>query len=128
MQIIADHPVVSASAVEKVFADRLNNPAFMAQIARTKLAAGTVFMSGFPDYMPIQPGGAGIVIGRSTVANGVGGDATLVGGAMGQGRVVLAGFSLGAKCIKVGEKYVTSEELTGEEASILINSIFWLGD
>ena len=84
-------------------------------------------MSGFPDYMPINPGTSGTVIANSLVTDGIGGDATLVVGNVGQGRILLAGLDIGAKCVKVGEDYVTTEELSVEEESLLVNSVFWLG-
>jgi len=129
MKVVADHPITtaSASAVEQAFAENLTNPAFMAQLARTKLMTDTNFISGFPDYMPIKPGGAGITVIRSMVDKGVGGDATLVAGTVGLGRTVLAGISIGAKCVRVDEQYITTEQLTPEEEAILINSVFWLG-
>jgi len=127
MQIGVDHPIATAAAVEKAFADRLNNPAFMAQIARTKLATGTTFVSGFPDYMPITPGKSGTVIVRSVAADDIGGDPALVAGHVGRGRAILAGLNLGAKCVNVDGKYVTTEELAPEEESILVNGVFWLG-
>ena len=127
MQVIADHPIATAAAVEQAFSDRLANPAFMAQIARTKLAVDTTFISGFPDYMPIEPGRLATVVTRSVVANRIGGDPTLVAGSVGDGRAVLAGFNIGAKCVKVNGQYVTTEELSPEEESILVNCIFWLG-
>ena len=128
MRIVAHHPVVSAASVGKAFATRRNNPAFIALIERTRLIEGAVFDSGFPDYMPIAPGAAGTVIARSVETSGAGGDPTLVAGAVGRGRVVLAGLSLGARCVTRDGKVVTSEGLSDEEAAILVNAVFWLGE
>jgi len=128
MKIVADHPVINAGSIFRAFPKDAANPAFSVAIARSKMAKGDTFASGFPDYMTLLPGKAGKVIVESVPTGNLGGDAAVVVGRPGRGRVVLCGVSLGAKCRKVDGKYITTEELTPEEAAILVNSVFWLAE
>jgi len=126
MKVVADHPVVNARALEEAFPTERNDPAFAAGIARHKLAVGRTFNSGFPDYIRLVPGPAGAVVVRSLRSGDLGGDPTLVAGAAGQGRVVLSGMDIGAKCDKQGGRWVVAESLSPEEESVLLNAVFWL--
>ena len=127
MEVVADHAVVNAAGLEKAFPNDLKNPAFAAQITQYQLAVGTVFGSGFPDYMPLAPGKAGTVVINSVREGNLGGDPTVVVGKVGTGRVVLCGMDIGASCQKVKGKWVLEESLSAEEASVLVNSVYWLG-
>jgi len=77
------------------------------------------FHTGFPDYIPIQNGSRGEILAQSCAVNGRGGEAVLVAGTLGKGKVLLCGLALG--CTGVEEEITTK----GDE-KILLNAIYWL--
>jgi len=128
MKVVADHAVVNGSPVARAFPYMVGNPAFQAQIDRLTLAPGTTFQSGFPDYIVLVPGPAAAVLARSERRGDTGGDVTLAVGAVGKGKAVLAGMSLGSRCHRQDDKWVAEEVMSPEEEAILVNSVFWLAE
>jgi len=55
-----------------------------------------------------------------------GGDATVVAGHAGKGRALLCGINLGCHTVKAEGKYRYLEEISPEEAALLINAMYWL--
>jgi hypothetical protein len=92
------------------------------------MSKGEALKSGFPDYIKLQPGPDGVVLVKSSFEQGRGGDATVVAGNSGKGRVVISGMNIGAEVGKENGKPVAREKLSKIENNILVNSIYWLGE
>jgi len=128
MRVAADHDVSTGGALRRRHPDKAADPAFGAYFDVTKLAAGQQFQSGFADYIRLLPGpGASVVVTSERVGN-AGGDATVVAGEVGDGRVVLSGMNLGCRTFREEDKFQYAEELSAEEAAILVNSVYWLAE
>ena len=127
MEVVADHPVVNAAAVKATFPTEVNDDAFAHRFKELQLPAGTRFLSGFPDYVIIEPGPQGQIIVKSTLQAGVGDDPVVVVGKVAQGRVVLSGMSIGCRCLPDQTSgWNVDDHITAEERAILVNSVFWL--
>ena len=55
-----------------------------------------------------------------------GGDATVVAGHVGKGRAVLCGINLGCRTVEAEGNHRYLEEISPEEAALLINAVYWL--
>ena len=128
MTVAADHPVATAEALRRRYPDRAENPAFGAYIDASKLQVGQQFQSGFADYIKLKAGPKGTAVVVSERQGNAGGDATVVAGKAGEGRVVLSGINIGCKTTRVEMKYQYSEEISPEEAALLVNSVYWLAE
>jgi len=128
MKVTADHAVTSGACLRRRFKDQADNPAFGAYLRATQLDAGQEFQCGFADYIKLVPGRAGQTVVKSVARDGQGGDAVVVVGTVGKGRVVLSGMDIGCRSTKVDGKYHFEERVAKGELAILINSIFWLAE
>ncbi len=126
MRVAADHPVVSGQALRERFPNKAKDPAFAAYLEATRMEVGRQFQSGFADYIKLKPGPQGTAVVVSERQGNAGGDATVVAGQVGKGRVVLSGINLGCKTVKAGEKYEYTEQISPEEAALLVNAVYWL--
>ena len=126
MKVAADHPVASGQALRDRYPDKAENPAFAIYFNATKMVVGQQFQSGFADYIKLKPGAQGTAVVVSERQGNLGGDATVVAGDIGQGHVVLSGINIGCKTEKVEAKYQYLEEISPEEAALLINAVYWL--
>jgi len=128
MRVTAAHPVATAEALRRRYPDKAENPAFGAYIDASTLQVGRQFQSAFADYIKLQPGPQGTAVTVSARQGNAGGDATIVAGNVGDGRVVLSGINIGCKTTKVGQKYEYSEQISAEEAALLVNAVYWLAE
>ena len=92
------------------------------------MAAGDQFQSGFADYIKLAPADGGSVVITSERVGNAGGDATVVAGDVGRGRVVLSGINIGCRTFREEGEFQYAEELSHEEAAILVNSVYWLAE
>jgi len=114
------HSVTSGESMRTRFPTMAKDPAFKAQMAATLMVPGTRFRAGFPDYVILVPGSAGAALVESEKAtSGEGGDAVVVAGKVGKGKVVLSGMAIGSKGSEEGVS-------AGGEANILLNAAYWL--
>jgi len=128
MRVAADHDVATGGALRRLYPAKSENPAFGAYFDVTKMAAGDQFQSGFADYIKLAPADGGSVVVTSERVGNAGGDATVVAGDVGRGRVVLSGINIGCHTVPGDGKFEYSEELSHEEAAILVNSVYWLAE
>ena len=126
MKVATDHAVASGQALRDRYPRKAENPAFGIYFSATKLEAGRQFQSGFADYIKLKPGAQGTAVVVSERIGNAGGDATVVAGEVGKGRVVLSGINMGCKTVKVEGKYQYLEEISPEETALLINAVYWL--
>ena len=127
MKVVADHPVASGQALRDRYPDKAKDPAFAIYFSATKMEVGQQFQSGFADYIKLKKGPQGTAVVVSERVGNAGGDPTVVAGDVGEGRVVLSGINLGCKTVKEGEKkYQYLEEMSEEEAAMVINAVYWL--
>jgi len=127
MEVVADHPVATGQAIRDRFPDRADDPAFAAYLQQTAMQVGQQFQSGFADYIKLMPGPDGVVVVRSQRQGNAGGDATVVAGTVGAGRVVLSGINMGCRTRKGDDGYEFAEEISPAEAALLVNAVYWLG-
>ena len=126
MKVVQDHPVVNAASVKASFPTEVNDPAFLARFRALELPVGSLFQSGFPDYIRIKPGPSGKVIVKSVAGSGAGDDPTVVAGNLGRGRVVLSGMDIGVRCVQAADRWEVRDEISPQERAILVNAVFWL--
>ncbi len=125
--IAARHPVTDAAARLRRFPEKAANPAYQAQLDVSAFATGQVFRTGFVDYVPLAPGPQGAVLARSVAAGGRGGDAVLVAGPVGRGKVLLSGLSLGETMDRGADgKWRRREGAAPGDAQLLVNAAYWL--
>ena len=127
IEILEDHPIVTAAAFHERFKNDINNPAFAHVYSEPVMKKGEVIDTGFPDYIVLRKGKSGQVIAKSVRQAGKGGTPAIVVGEAGKGRVVVCGMGIGCKGAKVEGKYQFEEAVTQGEKNILTNSIYWLG-
>jgi len=128
MKVAAEHAVVNGASMRKRFPKKAVDPAYEQYFRATELKAGQEFVVGFPDYIKLEPTGAGQTLVKSAVRGGQGGDPVVVAGKAGRGKVVLSGINIGCRASKVGKKYTFEEALTAGEQAILVNSVYWLAE
>lgn len=125
---IATMKVISRESLRKAYGKKAENPAFAQQLRATELKVGQEIQSTFADYIKLLPGPKGKVLLRSAVRGNRGGDAVLVVGEAGNGKVVLCGINIGCKTAKLDGKYSYEEVMGDAQSAILTNSIFWLAE
>jgi len=126
MQVAADHPVATGQALRDRYPEKAENPAFAVYFEETAMSAGDAFQSGFADYIKLKPGPDGTAVVVSQREGNAGGDATVVAGQVGAGRVVLSGINIGCHTVPGDEGFDYVEELNDAENALLINSVYWL--
>ena len=128
MEVAADHPIATGASLRARFKAKAEDPAFAQYFRATELKVGHQFQSGFADYIKLVPGKSGQTVVKSAVRGNLGGDAVVVAGRAGKGKVVLSGMNIGCRSTKVEGKYSFEEHVTPGELAVLVNSVFWLAE
>ncbi len=126
MEVAEDHPVATGQALRDRYPDKAENPAFAVYFEETAMSAGDQFQSGFADYIKLKPGPDGAAVVVSQRQENAGGDATVVAGDIGGGRVVLSGINIGCHTVAGDDGFEYLEQMNDAEKSLLINSVYWL--